>query len=1093
MSEQTTQTEVPVDPWVRTRGATEVRQQQEAVDSPTPEALSVREVHQLMKPQNQVIPTWERGTQYSHEPDPEWRLDRDRLNTDLKARGMTDLPPAWAGELGLMRNEQDYQLRLQHFNERLENQRALAGTSTLTEFAGNFTSFLFDPVGIAVDVAAGRGATKAMQGASMLRRLMSGGSRAMGAHIAIEGLLTRDGTAPEPVELAAGFAASFALGGAVGALTHRGKHPEASDVMAVVRQLDQDSPTLPSRTDDSVGAARNPDAPVNVQGAETPSTESLMDVLPEALPTRYGAARLDASAQAQRGTTDETRRQAQAALHDPLSDGRQNIALSERSQAVYGKHDQFRAKVHNDSFLEYKADLEGRGKASTFIRAPFDADGRERFNRQVGEYIFNQGKIAEAHPAVRRAAEANRKFFNDLWSEMERAGVRGLDSHKFQQWYLPRVVNRHKLNRAIHGHDMVGVERLIGEAIRRGRSGDLVDVLDEEAIDLMAKAYVRRIHMMDPQEGITLTDLQHLDMSDLTQVRGMVREAYGDGKQAKKVLKQLTKLEKRLNELNSSGDIANNLKHRIQMDMSTSVDMETGSLRMADIFETDVEDLAFTYGRWAGGETALAEIGASSDLWSRAVKETRRKFELSKGGDIEGAPTAKDVRVQEFAYRAIMGKRPDDMAETPRRVLNSMKTVSYVSKMGMAWTHTFSESMAHLAMAGPGRWLSNLPEWKQIARALKNPDQATALIREIQMYTGGLSSTTSRNMGQLRHELDSTLRSEGFMRKIEEGLDGVKRLATYGNLLSTATDSARMYGGVLAVRQLDDYLVRGLMPSKGWMGRRESWTLTDERMAKLSHHFQNNVVRDDNGTITSMGRFDPETQVIFENYMFRYVAEGMQEINRGNLPMFMQTPIGSMLLQFRSFEMASWSRHTLRDLEMRDHIAATKFLMSSKMAALAYVARSYWTSAGDEERLERMLQPQMIARSGVGYGVNVGIAPAVIDSISGLTMGEAMFRPVRTTGVSSGLGLDGFAVKNVFDDIEKAASIPFRQLRHLAQTGGPDSLSREEARALFAMAFMDTMWFARPGKEWLTNQLESDREKDTESVNPWRLLGVTDE
>lgn len=1091
---------------INTRSALEAsrNEAQEEADPAQPEpSATFGEAYKAAVRQNQISHTSERAAQFSREVDPNWSLDADRLQEDMKAMGFEEMPDGWISELAVQRNENDYLTKLGHMKQRVKDKEVIDSLGGWRAVGAQFAAYGTDPIAAAVDIFSGGFG----RGATTLGRVANGAFRGGAAHGIVEGILAADGDIPDPAATASGFAAAMILGGVGGGLM--GQATEAGEPLARTMNAINDD-TVPDvkiagRFDDSVGAARNPLMPDPIPGVDMEASKVIRYALDDLYPesgrpvTILNKVKFDSSAQTQRGTNELTKKMGDLFVPDSSST-RGQLGVLEMTDKFRGRLDAPWQRGMTDAFLSHQKNQAGKG----WIRSMYDATGRDDFAERAGKYIFTEG-ATESTPEIQQVAKVWGDMAVDALHMLQRAGVRGVNHLKENKWYMPRMKAPTKINRI--ASDIPDAERALAALVEESMIRAAARNAGEEAVELTEE--MRNVFRTSSQgyakwlmrrQDSAMEDIDNLDLdlgrvetfSDLKEF--LSRNLSDDPDAMKEASDMLARIDpetsddvdlmRSLFHSTDPNEAPDRLKFRMSLDHATEIDWNGRTLRMTDLYETNMDKVAFNYQRWAAGEAALAQLTdgkVTSKTLKAAVEETKEAVAHTEGGRFAGAPTEKDARLMDFMYRSTMGLKMDDMSDNVRRSLALVRNASYVSRMGMAWTHTFGESMAMMAMAGPGRFIRNMPALRQISREIRGKG-GEGLAKDIQMFTNGLGKSLTRNMGQLRYELDDATRGAGLFQKAEDFMEGTKRLATVGNLLSHSTDMMRDYSAVLALRQLDDFLVGGKKMPKWFRKRANTWTLTPEREQLIGDYLRKNAVRDKNGVITRLKEGTADQHQAMEDYMYRYVSEAVQHLNAGNLPSQMQNPLMKLIFQFRSWEMGSWHRHTLKDIGMRDRVAASKFMSSALVASLAYVGRSYWTSAGNQEDLDRDLTTERIVASGVGYSVNAGILPAVIDSISSTVGTGPVIRPVRTSGIASGLGLDGFAATKLYDDWEDFIKLPFRQARHLATEGSLDSLTRSEARSLFAVAFMDTMWFARPAKEWFMDQHETASEKANDNT-----------
>jgi hypothetical protein len=438
-----------------------------------------------------------------------------------------------------------------------------------------------------------------------------------------------------------------------------------------------------------------------------------------------------------------------------------------------------------------------------------------------------------------------------------------------------------------------------------------------------------------------------------------------------------------------------------------------------------------------------------------------------------------------------MNKRPHESSETMIRTSNALKNLSYALNMDAAFVHTFSESMTIAAQRGVGNILMNdIPALGRIIRDYTSGRLDEGTQSDLMLLNSSLANSMAITQAGARFDTDlAGEASSAFLRNFEKFAEGTKRTASQINLLGPSTDMARQFSAVTSLRQLDDFLMGKKMP-KWWDGYRRQLGLRDEALDGLRRHFRDNVPRDKKGRIDpdkvdglALHKMPAQDRLELENFLYRSVSTSIQQIERGSVPQVFTHPLGSLLLQFRSFGTGATTRHTLADLKRRDALALKKFVGSSIVASLTYMARAQLFNFGDEETQEERMRPDRIIANGIAYSVNAGLLPSVIDTVGATAFGGVTpFNRYRTTGLSdnvlSDFGVGQAPALGVAADATRAAGIPFQMGWDALSGRGFQGLSKQQAEALFTVSGASIAWPLRPLQSYLTKDLEDEREMD---------------
>lgn len=1098
-------------PLVRGRNLDEVREAEEA------EEPAFTEMVTSSIAQNHIVPSLMRGSRRRELAgvDQEWidGFDVNRLNAELESRGLQDIPNEWKLELAGAENADQFNFMTSVLSERKANADLLAQAGGGKALLAELASYGTDPVGFLIDAAAG-GTSKGR----MLWRFLNGGTRSVIAEAAIEAALMSDGEPTNLKDASIGMGAAFVLGGSFGAALGPRLDPDDT-IDGATRRLFQDTADGNDiQILDSVGAARVNEAPPPLPGFDRSAIDEVLDVLPEETGDRFLGvlgARLDAGAEAARLKRADARRLAKEMLASTLrkdGNGVARTAWSERANSLMHGIDAERQTIHKRSYIQWFLD-NNRGTRMARVKAEFRPEAEAEFNSQVGRYLMRRGE-GDWHPAVVEAAQAHQTFFKRWRKQLIDSGVARAEDLPEDSWYMPRLMSNRKYNTALQTigratlddgtvitDSKKALEELINKSLTDYRIKNGLEI-DEKVTRAVARAYVRRMDAKGAGGGLRRVDIDgiDLDLDDLDEVEDFLRGADIDGdaeltSQVAEVIERLRKLK-----ADEQGEAArpDRLKKRLGLDFDSTIkifDNQTGQERqmgLDEIFEDDVGELSFNYGRWAAGESAMSEAGTSSRKVRRAIDTFKREASKTEGTPLaEKSLTNSEIELLEFGYRNVMGLRSmgDGVSEDAIRTTAAFKNIAFATKMGSAWLNAIPEAYTTVAMVGPMRILKNMPAFADIVKSFATGKPSEKAIRQILMLDGGLGSSFQRSIGNMKFDLDMTGRaSNRAVQMLETAGEGAKRVASYLNMLSQVTDVTRRFTTVVAMDDLDDFLVRGGKRPKWWK-RRGDFALDDARIERLREYLSSSAVkRGPKGEIQDLGELPPDVQRYLEEFNFRFTGLAIQDIDRGNLPRFMQdNPIGPLLLQFRSFTTASWTRHTLNDIAHGDMIGVEKFIGSAAIASLVYMGRSYVFNLGDEEKREEALQMNKVLKNGASYAVNTGLFQMLDQNLGAWANGgqPIIFDQQRTSGLGTNLlsGVPGLAIA---EDAAKVANAPVRQLRNVLQGEGLQAPTQQEARALFNITGMSTFWFTRPGTSFLEDQLpKQDEESEAAFTFPW--------
>lgn len=1047
-------------------------------------------------------------------------LDRERIDRDLENRGLADAPIEDRLWLAEAENERQYNFMMFRVSERQADRERMAELGGASRIAAELIGYASDPVGFAIDVAVG-GAAKGR----MLKRFFDGGSRAVFAESIIEAGLASDG---EPVDLggvAMGMGAAFLMGGTMGAVF--GRIHEDAEVDAAMRRFLRNEATL----DDekllteygmrSAGAAQADTAIPVIPGQTGDNLSDFVEGLTDFKFSGWDTtrARVSTSAAGNRIKRPDARKLSQNMFGAPLrraaETGENPLGWSEKARSLFQGWQRRIHREHRESFLDWYKDVHeggrgGSGVLSNFkrkVKAGFALELDDQFSNEVGLWFKRKGQ-GDFHPAVVRAGKAYQGYFKEIKDRMIREGYADPEDFIDDDFWLPRIASRRKIGAflantrgrtaTIDGKQIIGekalLEEMIYQSIKNGRLKAGLD-FDETITRAVAKAYRNRLTKANLGEGFRKSDLDgvNLDMDDLDEVQEVLRELDPEDladSGINKLDELIEAIKNRDRQLAKDADTPDRMQRRLTMDYDTVLELDDGTqFRVDDIFETNVSELGFNYGRWAGGELTLHKAGTSSRELRRQLDKLKADNDFVKNDPTQSHMALSDdeINILEFGYRAVMGLRTFNNEERTVRAVSALKSLSYATRMNAAFLNAISESYRAVAEVGFNRAIKSIPAIKQIADQMIRGKAPDKWIRQLLMLDSGLSDSYMRGMASIKYDIDITghASSRGLQR-LETFAEGAKRATSMVNLLGQTTDFTRRATAVMLWDDLDDYLTRGARKPK-WWHRRAEYALSDERVELLRDYLNSDaVVRGKKGELLDFGEMPIEVQNAIEEFEFRGVGRIIQDIDRGDLPRFMQENVwASMILQFRSFEVAAHERHLMTDMFYRDAIALQAFVGTSALAGLNFAARAYVFSPFNEEKREEMLTWQNIVTTGTSYAVNLGLVKTAEQMLSSVVNDGDPFiwDAYRTSGLEAGLA--GTPVYQMFMQGMKAAEYPFRFAREAVFDQEIVPPDQEEAKAALAVTGLSNFWFTRWLADWAVEQLpEEERDQPTFDLIP---------
>ena len=177
--------------------------------------------------------------------------------------------------------------------------------------------------------------------------------------------------------------------------------------------------------------------------------------------------------------------------------------------------------------------------------------------------------------------------------------------------------------------------------------------------------------------------------------------------------------------------------------------------------------------------------------------------------------------------------------------------------------------------------------------------------------------------------------------------------------------------------------------------------------------------KSENGRLTELGIGNWPTAVrgAYEDALYRGIKGMILENDAGQFAKIMTSPLGKVVLQFRSFAVGAYTRGLLQGINMRDFPAAMQIMTGSIIGSLVYAGQSHLQLIGDpdrESKLAQRLEFGNLALAGFMRSSESSLVPMMIDTGAMFTAGETVldYRSSGLTGLWGGNPTDGLIDKS---------------------------------------------------------------------------------
>jgi len=621
-----------------------------------------------------------------------------------------------------------------------------------------------------------------------------------------------------------------------------------------------------------------------------------------------------------------------------------------------------------------------------------------------------------------KAVKATREFFETYKKRLTSSGLVGPDApiEKLNDGpYLPRIISSQKF-------------RETADSLSR-QSADLVDLFKNSLRSADIKDGTYSPKKADMGEDFNLKEHQELLEKLYDKIaRGYVKNvlhygnfrhsleyggmSYKDAGTLKALLKDVDtpaeEIDKILNTLNlrDTKPGTSRLKRRVDLDMTYSQEFtnkngEKVTVRMADLFERDLDTLVPMYAHQMAGHIAVAEttgIKGRSDFLAALNKYKEEAV------DVSDKEISKTISYSNYLYDAVTGVPLDSdpssfLVTWGRRA----RDFNFAVRGGQFVWSQLTEAAPMLANIGLPALYKQMPELKNMVTLAADGKLNNELVRQLEAVTGIGASRLRQQIfthfnpqdGVVVQGVDKALHKVGNFVSDVSGFNAViameQRMMLAG-MSQKLVDMAKKYKG--SAKEI-------LKNNSGEARNLRSLGLSDEQLESLFAHLADpsKVQFGKKGRVHVFkeDQWDPDVWNGFAMALHRLTTTVIQEGTYGGTMPFMHKAIGKLLFQFRSFAMNGIYKQTMRGVAIRDQVQWLTVAYGFTFGMLSYIAQTYDNYRGTDTYEARM-SPQKIVEGAINRMGQASMLPAMVGWISGLYMGkEPLFNYARSSGLGS--------------------------------------------------------------------------------------------
>ena len=697
--------------------------------------------------------------------------------------------------------------------------------------------------------------------------------------------------------------------------------------------------------------------------------------------------------------------------------------LPKANGRIYGAGDMWAessAKSHQANlFREIESDYGAYVKVGGEMkRAEYSEEIAKAVRRGIDGYTGD----AQIKVSAKRVQAA----YSDLLAMLERHGVKGASDVNARENYFTRRWLPDRVGLAIEQHGGKKVLQLLTEAIQARNEW----ATDKQAVE-MAQAIIKN----GGRPGKHNNPAGFLEGS-LDEIAQDLAEAHMDPAHAESIITMLR------NKAKPEGDQGNprNLKYRIDMDETHSIQTDKGPLSVEDLLDNNTHRVMRSYIRAAYGNAAGAEAlrvlspDPKNPHTFEGIKARVREEAAAKNLDrvrIEG-----DILKMEAIWKNTLGLPVSDDVANSRlwKSVNILKSGLSSSMLGNWYAGLTNAAEPIAALAHPDTLGKLIPALPELWATAKDGKPSSVTMRNFEFLTG-------RGLDQITSAVDTYIpvHGEAIDIALARGQQFAQKARQISGKLSGFADS-NDWGyrtlGFGIVQKWGDWGASGKLPPKTVMhefGLSEG--MTKLVLAQIKEHAESTK-----GPTTGVQMWDlhPEKWTDIEAMSaFRgavYAETTTRFLNPlpNQLHRWMGTELGSIFAQFRTFNVASWDSKLLQSLHSKNLDHLRMFVTNAGLTSALYALKVYNDSLGRDDAQEyrdKMLDTSHIAKVAFSRSSYMSLLPTAIDATVTPIMGQPVFAFARGSGIQggsvmsvpladwfgSGTGAIGGAIRHVYD------------------------------------------------------------------------------
>lgn len=653
-----------------------------------------------------------------------------------------------------------------------------------------------------------------------------------------------------------------------------------------------------------------------------------------------------------------------------------------------------------------------------------------KFSDMVTDYVRADDLAKAAFPKeVQAAGQQWNKIMQSWWQKANDAGI--VRSEMGAQNYVPRVPDRSASIDLLtkFGHqknpngEYGGVTKLFSEAIRKNQPE-----IKPELADKMGFAIADRMYKLG--NGQEYTAARALSGEDMDDLRHFLTETKtnGDFLSDAEIEEIMSAVSRKRSEPNKDAGGSSRLKHRIMMDENHEMKLRDANgqeyaVKVSDFYIRDSNLLMKMYNNQMSGQLALADIkipNPLSDTGELLVDGFRKSGDLDtfiekvravadeerKAGNTN-LKTERDIENLRFAYNAVAGIPNHKEAGDVHRFMRLLRDFNFGRLMGQVGFSQIPEGSRAVVQMGFKTSYHALPSFRQLMNTIRTGKLTDELGAEIDdMVAIGRDFEISKRLvhtddfGVPMHLNDGDSKYSKAMGWAEPKMHRINQAVALGSGMVPINNLLQKW----AARAFSQKMFQAANGGKALSTERlRLLGMSDTQVSGIYDAIRKHG-KNENGRLTELGIGNWPTAVrgAYEDALYRGIKGMILENDAGQFAKWMTSPLGKVILQFRSFAVGAYTRGLMQGINMRDFPAAMQLLTGSVIGSLVYAGQSHLQLIGDpdrESKLAQRLEFGNLALAGFMRSSESSLVPMMIDTGAMFTTGETVL-DYRSSGIT---------------------------------------------------------------------------------------------